>query len=151
MGAGVLVRKYQTKNVAAISGGLDLLPWSGPLLLMAVLALAAMPPFGIFRSEFQIVAGGFSASKNVAAAVLIVAVTLAFLGLSLTANRMLMTPPATRLMNPPAKRLTRGEPSVWMVAPVVAGVVALALLGVHPPAHLTELLARGAAELRGLR
>jgi hydrogenase-4 component F len=143
MGAGVLVRKYQTKNVASINGGLDLLPWSGPLLLVAVLALAAMPPFGIFRSEFQIVAGGFSASKNVAAAVLIMAVTLAFLGLSLTANRM--------LMNPPAKRLPRGEPSAWMVVPVVAGVAALVLLGVHPPAHLAELLARGAAELRGLR
>jgi hydrogenase-4 component F len=145
MGAGVLVRKYQTKSIAAINGGLDLLPWSGPLLLMAVLALAAMPPFGIFRSEFQIVAGGFAASRNAAAAVLIVAVTLAFLGLSLTATRMLMNPPA------PATRLRRGEPSAWMVAPVVAGVAALVLLGVHPPAHLAELLARGAAELRGLR
>jgi hydrogenase-4 component F len=143
MGAGVLVRKYQTKDVAAISGALDVLPWSGPLLLAAVLALAAMPPFGIFRSEFQIVAGGFSATRNVAAAVLIVAVTLAFLGLSLSANRM--------LVNPTAKRLPRGEPSVWMVVPVVAGVAALVVLGVHPPAHLTELLVRGAAELRGLR
>ena len=64
MGAGVLVRKYGTKQVAAISGGLDLLPWSGPLLLMAVLALSAMPPFGIFRSEFEIVAGGFTASAT---------------------------------------------------------------------------------------
>jgi hydrogenase-4 component F len=143
MGAGVLVRKFQTKSVAAISGGLDLLPWSGPLLLVAVLALAAMPPFGIFRSEFEIVAGGFTASRNAAAAVLIVLVTLAFLGLSLAANRM--------LVNPPAGRLPRGEPSAWMVVPVVAGVVVLLVLGVHPPAHLAELLARGAAELRGLR
>jgi hydrogenase-4 component F len=142
MGAGVLVRKFGTKNIAAINGGLDLLPWSGPLLLTAVLALAAMPPFGIFRSEFLIVAGGFSAPRNVAAAVLIVAVTLAFLGFSLAANRMLVSPPATRL--------PRGEPSAWMVVPVVAGLGALVLLGVHPPAHLTELLARGAAELRGL-
>lgn len=142
MGAGVLVRKYRTKRIAAIDGGLDLLPWSGPLLLMAVLALSAMPPFGIFRSEFQIVAGGFAAAKNVAAGVLIVAVTAAFLGLSVSANRMLLTP-AT-------KRLPRGEPSAWMVIPVVAGIAALVLLGVHPPAHLSALLVRGAAELRGL-
>jgi hydrogenase-4 component F len=142
MGAGVLVRKYHTKRIAAMDGGLDLLPWSGPLLLVAVLALSAMPPFGIFRSEFQIVAGGFAASKNVAAAVLIVAVTVAFLGLSLSANRM--------LLNPHTKRLPRGEPSAWMVIPVVAGVVVLVLLGVHPPVDLAELLARGAAELRGL-
>jgi hydrogenase-4 component F len=141
MGAGVLVRKYRTKRIAGMGGGLDLLPWSGPLLMMTVLALSALPPFGIFRSEFQIVAGGFAAPANVAAAVLIVAVTVAFLGLSLSANRI--------LLNPSAKRLPRGEPSAWMVVPVVAGVVVLVLLGVHPPAHLAELLARGAAELRG--
>jgi hydrogenase-4 component F len=142
MGAGVLVRKYRTKLIGGVDGGLDLLPWSGPLLVMTVLALSAMPPFGIFRSEFLIVSGGFAASRNVAAAVLIIAVTVAFLGLSLAANRMLLTPHT--------KRLPRGEPSAWMVVPVVAGVAALVLLGVHPPAHLTELLARGAAELRGL-
>jgi hydrogenase-4 component F len=32
---------------------------------------------------------------------------------------------------------------------VLAGLAALLVLGLHPPAHLTELLARGAAELRG--
>jgi hydrogenase-4 component F len=141
MGAGVLVRKYRTKAVADIGGGLGLLPWSGPLLLVAVLALCAMPPFGIFRSEFLIVSGGFAESRNAAAAILIIAVTIAFLGLSVSANRM--------LFYPNTKRLPRGEPSAWMVIPVVAGLAALVLLGVHPPAHLTELLARGAAELRG--
>jgi hydrogenase-4 component F len=142
MGAGVLVRKYRTKLIADVNGGLDLLPWSGPLLLMAVLALCAMPPFGIFRSEFLILSGGFAASRNAAAAVLIIAVTIAFLGLSMSANRM--------LLYPAARRLPRGEPSAWMVIPVVAGLAALVLLGVHPPASLTELLTRGAAELRGL-
>ncbi len=141
MGAGVLVRKYSTKEVSAIHGGLDLLPWSGPLLLMAVLALSAMPPFGIFRSEFEIVAGGFTASRNAGAAVLIVLVTVAFLGLSVAANRMLLAPgPAT---------VARGEPSSWMVVPVLAGVAALLVLGVDPPGHLIALLARGAAELGG--
>ena len=51
-----------------------------------------MPPFGIFRSEFEIVTGGLAASDNTAAAILVVLVTVAFLGLSVTANRMLLTP-----------------------------------------------------------
>ena len=92
MGAGVLVHKFGSKRISAIGGGLDLLPWSGPLFLIAVLALCAMPPFGIFRSEFEIVEGGFGASSNAAAAVLIVLVTVAFLGLTLATNRMLFTP-----------------------------------------------------------
>ena len=73
MGAGVLVRKFGSKRISAIRGGLDLLPWSGPLFLFAVLALGAMPPFGIFRSEFEIVEGGFAAGRDALAAVLIIA------------------------------------------------------------------------------
>ena len=94
MGAGVLVRKFGTKRISSIRGGLDLLPWSGPLFLLAILALGAMPPFGIFRSEFEIVAGGFRAGGNAAAAVLIIGVTVAFFGLAATTGRMLLQPRA---------------------------------------------------------
>ncbi|HEY3957701.1 MAG TPA: proton-conducting transporter membrane subunit [Streptosporangiaceae bacterium] len=146
MGAGVMIRKLAVKHLTGVTGGLDLLPWSGPLLLASVLALSAMPPFGIFRSEFMIVTGGFASSDGTAAAVLVVLVSVAFLGLAATANRMLLgrAPGGTGTPVP-----ARGEPSVWMVVPVLAGVAALLLLGLHPPAHLTELLVRGAAELRG--
>ncbi len=144
MGAGVLVRKYGTKTISKIGGGLDVLPWSGPLLVMAVLALCAMPPFGIFRSEFQIVAGGLGSARHTGTAILVVLVTVAFLGLSAAANRMLFTPGRDGAV-------VRGEPSAWMVAPMVAGIGALLLLGVHPPAHLTDLLSRGVAELGGMR
>jgi hydrogenase-4 component F len=143
MGAGVLVRKFGGKGISAIGGGLDLLPWSGPLFGIAVLALCAMPPFGIFRSEFEIVQGGLAASSNAAAAVLIVLVTVAFLGLSITVNRMLLAPRAGGQV----AALSRGEPSAWMVVPVVAGVAALLVLGIHPPAELTGLLTRAVHQL----
>jgi hydrogenase-4 component F len=142
MGAGVLVHKFGSKRISGMSGGLDLLPWSGPLFGAAILALCAMPPFGIFRSEFEIVQGGFENSLNVTPAVLIVLVTLAFFGLSAAANRMLLTPASGRVAN-----LARGEPSAWMVIPVVAGVAALLVLGVHPPAELTGLLSRAVHQL----
>ena len=53
--------KFGSKKISAHRGAMDVLPWTGPLFLLAVLALCAMPPFGIFRSEFQIVAGGLDA------------------------------------------------------------------------------------------
>lgn len=158
MGAGVLVRKFGSKRIRAVTGGLDLLPWSGPLFLAAILALSALPPFGIFRSEFEIVTGGLAASDNVAAAILVVLVTVAFLGLSLAASRMLLTPRRQRAPAPGgpadgADKATggpaRGEPSAWMVVPVVAGLAALLVLGLHPPGELTGLLARAVAVLRG--
>jgi hydrogenase-4 component F len=154
MGAGVLVRAYGTKELARIRGGIDALPLSGPLLVISVLALSALPPFALFRSEFEIAAGGFAAGTNVAAAALIVLVTLAFLGVTAAMTRVLYAP------EPAAARLPAGggatvlvqrtavrEPSAWMVTPVLAGVVALVILGVHPPAELNELLGRAATEL----
>jgi hydrogenase-4 component F len=232
MGAGVIVTKFGTKRITAGAGGtgrgggagrrdgdvagrpghgpvsairgvLDALPWSGPLFLFSILALGAMPPFGIFRSEFEIVAGGFATSSDVAAAILIIGVTVAFFGLAASTTPMLMLPRilvrravaepepvlAAAVAGPPAPvagptggrgdlggggpdeggpdgdgpdgdgrdgdglawspEPARGEPSAWMVVPVVAGALALVVLGVHPPAELTELLARAVRELGG--
>ena len=141
MGAGVFTVKYGTKRIASLRGGLALLPWSGPLFLLSVFALSALPPSGIFRSEFQIVAGGIGRGSYAAAAILVVLVTVAFFGLITSATSMLLTPA-------PDSRAS-GEPSVWMVVPVLAGLAVLVLLGVHPPGELTELITRGAALLRG--
>ena len=146
MGAGVLVRKFGTKELSRMTRGIELLPWSGPLFLIAVLALSAMPPFGLFRSEFQIVTGGFAHGRNVLTAVLVCLVTLAFLGLSLATTRILFHP-ETDDSTDAASALTRGEPSRWMVAPVVAGVLVLLVLGLALPPDLVELLNSGAREL----
>jgi hydrogenase-4 component F len=148
MGAGVLVRKFGSKQISSVRGGLDLLPWSGPLFLAAILALGAMPPFGIFRSEFEIGLGGLAASRNVGTVILVVGVTVAFFGLSLAANRMLLSPSGGAAAGAVAT-LARGEPSVWMVVPVAVGLAALLVLGLHPPGELTGLMARAVTQLRG--
>ncbi|HUN38234.1 MAG TPA: proton-conducting transporter membrane subunit [Trebonia sp.] len=147
MGAGVFRIKYRAKEVPAMRGGLEILPWSGPLFLMAVFALSALPPSGIFRSEFQIVAGGLASGQHAAAAVLVAGVTVAFFGLTTSATRMLMTRPARSLGA--AAVVERGEPSAWLVVPMVACVAVLAVLGVHPPGELSDLITRGAAQLGG--
>lgn len=146
MGAGVLVRKFGTKELARMADGLGVLPWSGPLFLIAVLALSAMPPFGLFRSEFQIIAGGFAHPRNIAAAALVCLVTLAFLGLTLATTRILFRPRVADAAEAEIVQLP-GEPSRWMVAPVVAGVLALLVLGLAPPSDLVNLLNHGANEL----
>ena len=180
MGAGVFTVKYGTKRMPGMRDGMRLLPWSGPLFLLAVFALSAMPPFGIFRSEFQIVAGGLGSGSYAAAAVLVVLVTVAFFGLATAATSMLLSPPpdtatmaqgqqappgrtevdsggradgdaavAVRVRAQARQVLTRGEPSAWMVVPVLAGLAVLVLLGVHPPGDLTSLITRAAALLGG--
>jgi hydrogenase-4 component F len=144
MGAGTMVHKYGTKEMGRIRGAMTSLPWTGPVFFLAVFALGAMPPFGIFRSEFEIVAGGLSKQHTMVGAILVILVSLAFFGLTLSTTRILFQPSSD-----PA--LSRGEPSYWMVVPGVIGIAALVLLGVHPPVELITLLNQGAAELQGAR
>jgi hydrogenase-4 component F len=179
MSAGVFTIKYGTKQISAMRGGLAVLPWSAPLFLLTILALSAFPPFGIFRSEFQIVDGGLASGAYAAAAVLVLLVTVAFFGLATSATSMLLTPAPGETAtgggrhNPAAgsadddsvpdnggtvavqarvqesRSLARGEPSAWMVVPVLAGLVILLLLGLHPPGELTSLIQQAVTQLRG--
>lgn len=144
MGAGVLVRKFGTKDLNRMRGALDKLPWSGPLFLLAVFALGALPPTGIFRSEFEIIAGGIDGGHTATAAILVALVTLAFFGLTLHTTYVLFASPVTGHTEP------RGEPSITMVIPIIAGIAALLLLGLHPPDAIAQVLSHGAAELNGV-
>jgi hydrogenase-4 component F len=92
------------------------------------------------------VAGGLGSGSYAAAAALIVLVTIVFFGLTTSATNMLLIPAPAGTPTTPA---TAGEPSAWMVVPVLAGVAVLFWLGLHPPGELTTLITRGAAQLGG--
>lgn len=152
MGAGAMTVKYGTKRIGSIRGAARALPWSGPLFLLAIFALSAVPPSGIFRSEFQIVAGGLASGGYAVTAVLVIGVTVAFFGLSTETTRLLLARPARSLSAAAAHEPGEpGEPSRWLVVPVIAGLVVLVMLGVHPPGELTDLIARAVTQLGGAR
>ena len=48
-----------------------------------------------------------------------------------------------------SRGLVAAEPSAWTVVPVVVGVVALLVLGLHPPVVLADVIGRAAALLGG--
>ncbi|MHB8328017.1 MAG: proton-conducting transporter transmembrane domain-containing protein [Acidimicrobiales bacterium] len=152
-GAGSVVRKFGSKDMAKIRGGIGALPWSGPMLVAAVLALSAMPPFGIFRSEFLIVAGGLSDRRDAVAAIFVVLVTVAFFGLSWSTSQTMLTPDVGVASDNPTsgEALVKGEVSAWIVVSMALGLVALVILGVHLPSQLSHLLTRAAAELANSR
>jgi hydrogenase-4 component F len=81
--------------------------------------------------------------------VLVVLVTVAFLGLTTASTRILFTP-APRSLSA-AAALGRGEPSAWMVVPAVAGIAVLFVLGLHPPGELTALISRAVTQLGAVR
>jgi hydrogenase-4 component F len=131
-GAGSILRRYDTKQIDRVRGAASVLPASGPMFLAAALALSGLPLSGIFRSEFQIVSGGFSRPAYVWVALLVVLVNVAFFGIVWHAGRMVLTPA------PDAA--PRGETSWWIVGAMAACFVVVVGLGLHLPSPLADLL-----------
>jgi hydrogenase-4 component F len=119
-GSGALVRRYGTKEVDGITGAGSRLPWSGPMFMAAALALCGLPVSGVFRSEFQIVTGGFAGADYVGVALLIVFVNVAFFGVVWHAGRMVLSPAS------PGQ--AAGEQSAWMVGAMLACLFVLVAL-----------------------
>ena len=138
-GTGSLLRRYDTKQIEGVRGAAGTLPFSGPMFLAAALALSGLPVTGIFRSEFQIVAGGFSEPAYLGVALLLVFVNLAFLGVIWHTGRMVLT--ASDGSTP------RGETSWWMVAAMGVCLTAVVGLGLHLPSGLAALLQHAAESL----
>jgi len=53
--AGNIHRRFKTVEITEVHGLTTVLPWSALALLIAGLALAALPPFALFASELQII------------------------------------------------------------------------------------------------
>jgi hydrogenase-4 component F len=135
-GAGSLVRGYGTKEVDRVSDAGRRMPWTGPLFLAAALALCGLPLSGVFRSEFEIVAGGFANAQYVGLAILLVFVNLAFFGVMWHSGRMVLGGQSAAPVVADVRERSR-----WMIAAMLACLLVVVALGVHLPGELSALLA----------
>jgi hydrogenase-4 component F len=143
-GAGSLLRGYDTKNVNEVSDAAHRMPFTGPMFLAAALALCGFPLSGVFRSEFQIVSGGFAQAQYVGVTLLLVFVNLAFFGVIWHAGRMVLSSGETPDSFASAPD---GERSFWMVAAMAGCLFVSVFLGVHVPGDLTALLTNAGRRL----
>jgi hydrogenase-4 component F len=132
--AGRLVERFGTREIAAIRGGVQALPVSGALFALAGLALAGFPPFGIFRSEIMILAGGFGGGSAWIAGIVAALLAVAFAGLVRWVT-------VTSTGNA-AEPIEVGERTYVPAAAMLVGFVVVLGLGLVVPAPLGTLIAR---------
>jgi hydrogenase-4 component F len=144
-GAGSLLRGYDTKEVDGVRNAGKAMPWTGPMFLAAALALCGLPLSGVFRSEFQIVVGGFASAQYVGVTLLLVFVNLAFFGIVWHTGQMVLGSEAQPAVG--SAPAPTGESSAWMVAAMLGCLFVLVALGVHLPGELTALLANASHRL----
>jgi hydrogenase-4 component F len=123
------------------------MPWTGPMFMAAALALSGLPISGVFRSEFEIVCGGFGQAQYVGVTILLVFVNLAFFGIVWHTGRMVL--PAGGAEDQPSSGIgIARERSAWMVAGMVGCLFVVIALGVHLPGDLSALLTNAGDRLR---
>ena len=84
-----------SRRIGRLGGSLARSPANGRALIVASLALAGLPPSGIFVAEIAIVLGGVQAGWGVAAAVAAVLLALAVAGLLFHVMRVSVGPPGS--------------------------------------------------------
>jgi hydrogenase-4 component F len=139
--AGRLSERYATREIAEIRGGIRALPVSGVLFALAGLALAGLPPFGIFRSELMILAGGFGGGSPWGAGVVAILLAIAFAGL---VRWVTVTTTGT-----PPVGVVRGERAVIPIIAMLLGFGVVLGLGLIVPQPLAALLAHAQALFEG--
>ena len=147
-GAGSLLRGYDTKEIDGVVDAGRRMPWTGSMVLAAALALSGLPLSGVFRSEFEIVVGGFAHAQYVGVAILIVFANLAFCGIIWNTGRMVLQA-APKSLGAVAGVAAPRERSVWMVAAMLGCLFVVVALGMHVPGDLAALLGSARHTLMG--
>jgi hydrogenase-4 component F len=130
--AGNVRENLGTLRVDQITGMTRVLPFTSGALILGGLAIAGMPPFALFVSEFAILSGAFSQAQHLVAVIFLVGLTLAFGALLFHFLRMLGGEPTG---TPPSRIVARTE-----LAVIATCAVALLAFGVHVPLQFRMLL-----------
>jgi hydrogenase-4 component F len=130
--AGRILRRYDTTEVAGVSGLLETMPWTGPLFAAGVLTLVGLPPFGLFISEFLLVTAAVTTGHFLVAGAVLVLLLMTFISLLNHLNRMLYgTVP---------DGVTVGESRSWALLALGGCAVVLIVLGLVLPWPVAALL-----------
>jgi hydrogenase-4 component F len=132
--AGRILHRYDTTEIAGVSGLLRVMPWTGSLFALGMLALIGLPPFGLFVSELLLVRAAIATGHVWVAAVVLLLILVAFISLLNHLNRMLYgTPP---------EGVAVGERGGWRVIILGACVAVSVILGIVLPWPVAALIDR---------
>lgn len=132
-GAGLVLLRHDHKAIERVTGLLSQTPVAGTAILLAGVALAGMPPFGLFSSEVLIAVGAYAARPDVAYAFLVL-LALAFATLLYQVVRMALGSPAEA-------GAALGRPCrLFTGAAVAINLAVLGAIGFQVPPGLAPLL-----------
>lgn len=141
LSAGNIHRAFASKRLSEVRGALTALPFSGALFLCAFLAVTGSPPFGMFLSEFTILRGIFGAGRPWVGLVVLALLATVFIGMAASVLAVSQGEPVGRDL--------AFRDRLLLVAPPLALLLGVLLLGLYLPEPLRLLLEQAAALIEG--
>jgi hydrogenase-4 component F len=131
-GSGNVLLKYGTVDMDAVKGLLRVAPLTAILFGAGALALAGIPPFNIFFSEFLLVTAGIKVGYGWLMLICLLLLTIVLAGLV----RMV----AGSVFGPQPDLVQKGELGVMTLLPMVVLLGLMLVMGVCIPRPVTQLL-----------
>jgi hydrogenase-4 component F len=138
--AGYVRENFGTLRMRRIHGMARTLPWTSAGLVVGSIAIAGLPPFGLFISEFMILTAAFSTSRYLIALLLMVALSVVFGALLHHFQRMLA---GKRVDLPEKPKLLPTDFALMGVCMAI-----LIVLGIHIPSAFAGILQRALVVLQ---
>jgi hydrogenase-4 component F len=130
--AGRVQQRYRSTQIAQASGLARVMPVTAGLFAAGMFAIAGLPPFGLFISEFALIRAGFAAGRAWLMVIVLALLVVAFIALVRSLNRM--------LYGTPADSTPVGEREPWALAPLGVCLAIIVVLGLRLPPPVTRLL-----------
>jgi hydrogenase-4 component F len=131
-GSGNVLIKYGTRDLRSVKGILRVAPVSGLLIMAGALALAGMPPFNVFVSEFLVFFAGLNAGYYwlILACALFFTITVAAL-IDIVAGSVLGKCPET---------MPKGDLGWPILAPMGILLILILVMGIAIPRPVSQLV-----------
>lgn len=132
LASGNILQKYQAREISKIRGLLKVLPITGTIFLLGLLAISGTPPFSIFSSEVNVFISIFDADQAWLGVMLILLLAVIFAGIAATLFKVFYGPVDQN-------ELTSGETN--LAGSLAMGVLLIAIIvtGIYMPAGLKDL------------
>lgn len=135
--AGNVYQRFHTDLFRNFKGGvIRVMPLTGAAFFIGTMAIAGMPPFSLFQSEFLVVRAAFAGGFTLPGVLFIVFGTVLFAGLLLHMNGL--------VLGPAGEARTSWYP--WRDSAVLIVLLVLVAIGFWMPGPLMDLI-RGAAHV----
>lgn len=131
--SGNILQKFKTREISGIRGLLKILPFSGPIFLLGLFAIAGTPPFSVFASEINILAAIFEKRRFFEGVALALLLALVFVGIAITLFKIFYG-------EAPSKGLKSGESNRSGTAVIIFLFIIISISGIYMPEGLKNLI-----------